>query len=134
MNQVPGAQAQVKLSTNYSRVIKDIEDLEQFYDARVLAICSKPVSKKPSVTFDPEPSIFDPVNFKAKYGTAKIPCGPNRELAHPVGPDGTRLDGESESSDDDGICFYPSRPDTPEPETEQQKKARLREMYVEPKR
>ncbi len=61
----PSAQAQVQLSTNYSRVIKDIENLEQFYDARVLAVCSKPVSKKPSVTFGPEPSIFDPVNFKA---------------------------------------------------------------------
>ncbi len=124
----PSAQAQVQLSTNYSRVIKDIENLEQFYDARVLAICSKP-----SVTFDPEPLIFDPVNFKAKYGTAKIPCGPNGELAHPVGPEGTRLDGKSESSDDT-VCFYPSRPNTPEPETEQQKKARLREMYVKPKR
>jgi hypothetical protein len=130
----PSAQAQVQLSNNYSRVIKDIENLEQFYDARVLAVCSKPVSEKPSVTFETEPSIFDPANFKAKYSTGKIPCGPNGELAHPVGPDGRRLDGESESSDG---SWYPEqnyRPDTPEPETEQQAKARLREMWVEPKR
>ena len=65
----PSTQAQVQFSTNYSRVIKDIENLEQFYDASVLAICSKPVSKKPSVTFETEPSIFDPANFKAKYCT-----------------------------------------------------------------
>ncbi len=84
----PSTQAQVQLSTNYSRVIKDIKNLEQFYVASVLAICSKPMSKKPSVTFKTEPSIFDPANFKAKYGTGKIPWGPKGELMHPVGPDG----------------------------------------------
>ena len=129
----PSTQAQVQFSTNYSWVIKDIENLEQFYDASVLAICSKPVSEKLSVTFETEPSIFNPANFKAKYGTRKIPCGPNGELAHPVGPDGQRLDGESESSDG---SWYPERnyrPDTPEPETEQQAKARLQEMWVKPR-
>ena len=84
----PSTQAQVQFSTNYSRVIKDIENLEQFYDAKVLAICSKPVSKKPSVTFETELSIFDPTVFKAKFGTGKLPMGPNGEMIHPRGPDG----------------------------------------------
>jgi hypothetical protein len=128
----PSAQTQVQFSTNYSRVIKDIKNLEQFYDASVLAICSKPVSEKPSVTFESEPLIFDPANFKAKYVTGKIPWGLKGELVHPVGPDGSRLDGKSNSSD--GSYLYHDRPDTPKPETEQQVKARLREMWVEPKR
>ena len=123
----PSTQAQVQVSTNYSRVIKDTENLEHFYDASVLAICSKHVSKKPSVTFETEPSIFDPANFKAKYGTGKIPWGPNRELVHPVGPDGRRLDGESESSD--GSYLYHDRPDTPEPLTPRQAKCRMRGMW-----
>ena len=69
-------------------MIIDIENLEQFYDAKVLAICSKPVSKKPSVTFETELSIFDPKNFKAKFGTGKHPMGPNGEMMHPLDPDG----------------------------------------------
>ncbi len=84
----PSAQTQVNLSTTYSRVIKDIENLEQFYDAKVLAICSKPVSEKPAVTFETEPSIFDPKVFKAKFGTGKLPMGQNGEMIHPRGPDG----------------------------------------------
>jgi hypothetical protein len=47
----PSTQNQVQFATNYSRVIKDIENLEQFYDARVLAIGSTPVSEKPKVSF-----------------------------------------------------------------------------------
>ncbi len=89
-------------------MIKDIEDLEQFYDARVLAICSKPASDKPTVSFGQAPTLPKP---------------------KPIGPYGDSI--ESDGS------WFPGRdyrPDTPEPETEQQKKARLREMYVEPKR
>ncbi len=123
----PSTQAQVQFSTNYSRVIKDIKNLEQFYDASILAICSKPVSEKPSVTFETEPSIFNPANFKAKYGTGKIPWGPNGELVHPVGPDGRRLDGKNESSD--GSYWYYDRPDTPEPKTPWQAELRLRGMW-----
>ena len=128
----PSTQTQVHFSTNYSQVIKDIENLDLFYDAKVLAISSTPVSEKPSVSFGSTPTIFDPANCKAQFGTGKIPCGPTGELAHPRGPDGSRLDGESYSSD--GSYLYYDRPDTPEPETEQQAKARLRETWVEPKR
>ena len=112
-------------------MIKDIKNLEKFYDAKVLAICSKPVSEKPSVTFESEPLIFDPQVFKAKFGTGKLPMGPNGETIHPRGPDGCRLDDESKSSE--GRYLYYDRPDTPEPETEQQAKARLQEMWVEPR-
>ena len=41
---------------------------------------------------------------------------------------------DEESSDGSWFPGRDYRPDTPEPKTEQQKKARLREMYVEPKR
>ncbi len=54
------AHTQVQFSTNYSRVIKDIKNLEQFYDAKVLAICSTPVSKKLTVSFGSKPMIFHP--------------------------------------------------------------------------
>ncbi len=84
----PSAHIQVQLSTNYSRVIKDIENLEQFYDTRVLAIFSTTNSNKPTVTFESEPSIFDPKVFKAKFGTGKLPMGQNGEMIHPRGPDG----------------------------------------------
>ena len=127
----PSTQNQVQLTTNYSRVIKDIENLEQFYDARVLAICSTTESKKPTVSFGSTPLIFDPKVFKAKFGTGKIPMGPNGEMIHPRGPDGRRLDDESESSE--GSYLYHERTDTPDPETIQQAKARLREMWVKPK-
>jgi hypothetical protein len=104
----PSAQAQVQLSTNYSRVIKDIKNLEQFYDAKVLAIRSTTVSEKPTVSFGQAPTLPKP---------------------KPIGPYG-------DSSQSDGSWFpgRDYRPDTPEPETEQQKKARLRETYVQPKR
>ena len=52
-------------------------------------------------------------------------------MIHPRGPDGQRLDDESESSE--GSYLYHDRPDTPEPETEKQAKAQLREMWVEPR-
>jgi len=93
----PSAQTQVHLSTNYSRVIKDIKNLEQFYDAKVLAIRSTPVSEKPTVSFGSKPTMM-----------------------HPRGPDGRRLDDESESSE--GSYLYHDRPDTPEPLTPRQAK------------
>ena len=99
----PSAQAQVQLSTDYSRVIKDIENLEQFYDARVLAVCSKPVSEKPTVSFGPAPTSPKP---------------------KPIGPYG-------DSSESDGSWFpgRDSRPDTPEPETPRQAECRMRGMW-----
>ena len=104
----PSAQAQVQLSINYSRVIKDIENLDQFYNARVLAVCSQPVSEKPTVSFGPAPTFPKPKS---------------------IGPYG-----DSSKSDGSWVPGKIYRPDTPEPETKQKKKARLREMYVEPKR
>ncbi len=72
------------LSTfNYKRVIREIENLEQFYEAKVLAAGS----------------IFDPKVYKARFGTGKIPVGSRGVLMHPPGPDGKRLDGESTSLD-----------------------------------
>ena len=98
----PIAQTQVNFSTNYSRVIKDITNLEQFYDAKVLAICSTTVSKKQTVLFGSKPNMPKP---------------------KPIGPYG-------DSSESDGSWFpgRDSRPDTPEPKTPQQAKAQLREM------
>ena len=91
------AQTQVHLS-NYRRVIKDIENLEQFHDAKVLAISSTVVSKKPAVSFGSTPSKTKPVD--TMY---------------------------SNSSESDG-SWYPGKnyvPDTPEPETPRQAKCRM---------
>ncbi len=81
-------EAKVHLSFNYKHVIREIKNLERFYEAKVLAACS----------------IFDPKIYKARLGTNKVPVGPKGILMHPLGPDGTRLDGESESSDG-SWCF-----------------------------
>jgi len=106
----PSAQIQVRFSTNYSCVIKDIEDLEQFYDARVLAICSTTESKKPTVSF----GLVSMMPEQVKKPDTWI-------YSHP----------DSKSSDW-SYCYY-DRLDTPEPETIQQTKARSREMWVEPR-
>ena len=108
----PSAQTQVHFSTSYSRVIKDIEQLDQFYDARVLAIFSTTKSEKPTVSFGPVLTI--PQQVKK--------------------PD-TPMYGYPDEESSDG-SWYPGkdyRPDTPEPKTPQQAKARLREIWVEPK-
>ena len=62
------AQTQVHLSTNYRRVIKDIENLEQFYEAKVLAICSTTVSKKPAVSFGSKPTMPKQKPVDTMYG------------------------------------------------------------------
>ena len=108
----PSAQTQVQFSTNYSRVIKDIENLEKFYDARVLAICSTTEYKKTTVSFGPVLTMPEKV---------KKPDTPMYGF-----PNDDSLDGS----------WYPgrdARPDTPEPEIPQQAKARLREMWVKPR-
>ena len=99
----PSAQTQVHFSTNYSRVIKDIENLEQFYDAKVLAIHSTTVSEKPAVSFG---------------------LKPNMPKQKPIGPYG--------NSSESDRSWYPEkgyRPDTPEPETPQQAELRLQGMW-----
>jgi hypothetical protein len=99
----PSAQTQAHFSTNYSRVIKDIENLEQLYDAKVLAICSTTVSKKPAVSFGSKPNM------------------PEQK---PIGPYG-------DSSESDW-SWYPEkgyRPDNPEPKTPRQAKLWLRGMW-----
>jgi hypothetical protein len=81
-------EAKVHLSYNYKHVIREIENLEQFYEAKVLAA----------------DSLFDTKVYNVRFGTDKVPVGPRGILMHPLGPDGTRFDGESESSDK-SWCF-----------------------------
>ena len=109
----PSAQTKVNFTNRYRRVIKDIENLEQYYEAKVLAAGS----------------IFDPAVFKVRYGTGKLPVGPNGTLMHPRGPDGSRLDGESDNSDG---SWFPGRddvPDTPVPDTSEQAKRKAATMW-----
>ena len=49
------AQGKIHVANTYSRVIKEIENLELFYDAKVLAVSSG--------------NIFDPAVFKVCSGT-----------------------------------------------------------------
>ena len=73
----------VHLAFHYKQVIREIKNLEEFYEAKVLAAGN----------------IHNPKVFKAKYGTKKMPVGPRGVMMHLFGPDGTRLDGEKKSSD-----------------------------------
>ena len=91
------AQGKIRAANTYSRVIKEIENLERFYEAKVLSAGS----------------IFDPAVFKVLFGASKLPVGPDGTLEHPRGPDGTRLDGESDSSDGSWYPGRDARPDTP---------------------
>ena len=75
-------QAKVHIYSNYTHVIKEIENLEKFYEAKALA----------------GGNFLNPRLFKAMFGTGKIPWGPKGVMMHPIGPYGTRLDGESKSS------------------------------------
>ena len=109
----PSEKTKVHFAETYKRVIKEIENLEQFFDAKVLAAGS----------------IFDPVVFKAKYGTRKLPWGPNGTLMHPRGPDGSRLDGESNSSDGSWFPGHDDVPDTPVPDTPEQAKRKAATMW-----
>ena len=76
-------------------MIKEIKNLEQFYEAKVLAAGS----------------IFDPKICKVRFGSKPVPLDPNGQKLHPRGPDGSRMDGENSSSD--GSYVYYGRPDTP---------------------
>ena len=81
----PSAQAAAHVTNTYIHGIKEIKNLEQFYEAKVLAVGSKNVSATPSVHFGSKPV--------------------------PRGPDGQRLDDESSSSDVSYVWY--DRPNTP---------------------
>ena len=83
-------QAKVHIYSNYTHVIREIENLEKYYGTKVLV----------------SGNIFDPRYFKAKFGTGKIPWGPKGKKVHPRGPDGSRLDGKSDSSDGRNLGRY----------------------------
>ena len=53
----PSAQAKVHVTNTYIHVIKEIENLEQFYEAMVLAAGS----------------IFDPAVYKVHFGSRPVP-------------------------------------------------------------
>ena len=91
----PSAHAKVHVTDTSIHVIKEIENLEQFYEAKVLA----------------SDSIFDPVVYKVRFGSRPVPLDSEGQKVHPRGPDGSRMDGESNSSD--GSYRYYGRPDIP---------------------
>ena len=91
----PSAHAKVHKVDRFIHVIKEIENLEHFYYAKVPAAGSKVDSKTSLVHF----------------GSKPVPLGPNGRKLHPRGPDGQRLDDETSSSD--GSYVYYDRPDTP---------------------
>jgi hypothetical protein len=55
----PSAKSKVHLIDTYRCVIKDIENLEQFYEAKVLAIGSRNVPETASVHFGSKPVALD---------------------------------------------------------------------------
>ena len=91
------SQAKIHLYSNYTHVIREIKNLEKFCKAKVLAAGK----------------TLNPRFFKAQFGTGKIPWGPKGVMMHPRGPDGTRLDGKSNSSDRSWYPGRDARPNTP---------------------
>ena len=110
----PSAQTRVHLADTYRRVIKDIENLEQFYEAKVLAISS---GNKPETT-------------SVHFGSKPVPLDSKGRKLHPRGPDGSRLDDESESSN--GSYLYYETLDTLLPETPREYDVRMRGMWGNP--
>jgi hypothetical protein len=113
----PSEKTKVHFAETYKRVIKDIENLEQFFDATVLAIGSKRKSEKLSVQFGSEPT-------KGKAKKLK----PWQEHGEPY------IYGFTSSDDTDG-SWYPGRddkPDTPEPDTPKQAKFKAATMWGNP--
>jgi hypothetical protein len=114
----PSAKTKVHFAETYKRVIKDIENLEQFFDAKVLAIGSKRKSETSSVHFGSEPT-------KGKAKKLK----PWQERGEPY------IYGFTSSDDTDG-SWYPGRddkPDTPEPDTPKQAERKAATMWGNPK-
>jgi hypothetical protein len=91
----PSAQSKVHAIDTYAHVIEEIENLEQFYESKVLDAGS----------------IFDPKVYKVRFGSRPVPLDANGQKLHPRGSDGSRMNGKSESSD--GSYRYYERPDTP---------------------
>ena len=110
----PSKQTRVHLIDTYRRVIKDIENLEQFYEAKVLAIGSGNVPATTSGHFGPQPT-------KPKE---KKPWHPNKY--------GQTASDSSYSSDG---SWFPGRddvPDTPLANTPKQAEVKMRSMWGNP--
>ena len=106
----PSAQTKVNFAETYKRVIKDIENLEKFYESKVLAIGSKSVSASPAFHFGSKPT--KPKEKKPWY--PKYIYG--------------RTASDSSSSSDDR-SWFPERdevPDTPMPKTARDSDVRMR--------
>ena len=99
----PSKQTRVHLIDTYRRVIKDIENLEQFYEAKVLAIGSGNVPATTSGHFGSQPT-------KPKE---KKPWHPNKY--------GQTASDSSYSSDGSWFPGRDDAPDTPEADTSNSK-------------
>jgi hypothetical protein len=113
----PSAKTKVHFAETYKRVIKDIENLEQYFDARVLAIGSKGKSEITEVHSGSEPK-----KMKAKK------LKPWQERGEPY------IYGFTSSDDSDG-SWYPgrnARPNTPLADTPKQAEVKMRSMWGNP--
>jgi hypothetical protein len=111
----PSAKTKVHFAETYRRVIKDIENLEHFYDAKVLAIGSKRKSETSSVHFGSEPT-----KDKAKK------MKPWQVRGEPY------IYGDTSSDDTNRSYLYIERPDTPMPNTPKQAKFKAATMWGNP--
>jgi hypothetical protein len=100
----PSAKTKVHFAETYKRVIKDIENLEQYFDARVLAIGSKGKSEITEVHSGSEPKHM------SMYG-----------------------DTDSDDTDGSWYPGRDDKPDTPEPDTPKQAKRKAATMWGNPK-
>ena len=111
----PSVQAKGHVINYYSHVIKEIKNLEQFYDAKVLAAGS----------------IFNPRAYKVRFGDKPVPLDSHGQKLHPCEPDGSRMDGKSKSSD--WSYRWYERPNTPMSNTPNyQAKDNMKSRWVPP--
>jgi len=109
----PSAQSKVHFAETDRRVIKDIENLEKFYDAKVLAIKSRDNSETTAVHFGSQP-----IKHKGKkpkdtmYGGSIYPSDTDYET--------------------DGSYIYYERLDTPAPDTPKQAALKAATMWGNP--
>jgi hypothetical protein len=112
----PSAQTKGNFAETLKRVIKDIENLEKFYESKVLAIGSRSVSASPAVHFGSKPTKpkeKNPWHPKYIYG---------------------RMASDSSSSSDDG-SWFPERdevPNTPMPKTARETDVQMRGRWGPP--
>jgi hypothetical protein len=114
----PSEKTKVHFAETYKHVIKDIENLEQFFDAKVLAIGSKRKSETTAVHFGSKPT-----KDKAKK------MKPWQVRGEPY------MYGDTSSDDTDG-SWFPGRddvPDTPVPNTPEQAELKAATMWGNPK-